>query len=347
MLYWTLLPPLLLLISSLGLGLCSFAEDISAHVHVAANDHLIVFARNRDGAFHFTFTPYETPTVILHLSYSSVRTENVRSLSIPAKSSILEPIELVFIGGSRNSSERKLFHAKVQRNENNQTLSVIHLRITSIASLHSVGVECALGMHPSGTYVLVMGDRAGYVYDMNQSSGYVWYLWTEFIDNFYPKAISVTMDNYVFIGVNVQMIDTIIPALYVARLDQDGNIIDPLKRFLELSEVEITNIKSPMSMAVQGLLYGGGLVMVFGFPSADIVRMYVRDSGNEILGRIHESAEKGIHFGQAVILSDNNTYGVLSTGLATSPWSTGRVQVRYFLLSKRSDQRRATLLPIT
>ena len=100
---WTLL--LLLLLSSLGLGLAlsSFAEDISAHVHVAANDRLIVFARNRDGAFHFTFNPSETPTVIPRLDYASLETEAVRSLSIPAQTSSLEPIQLVFIGGPRNS----------------------------------------------------------------------------------------------------------------------------------------------------------------------------------------------------------------------------------------------------
>ena len=94
MLFWSLF----LLLSNLGLSLSSFAEDISAHVHVAMNEQLIVFARNRDGEFHFIFNPSETPTVIPRLDYSSVETETVRSLSIPAQTPSLEPIQLVFIG---------------------------------------------------------------------------------------------------------------------------------------------------------------------------------------------------------------------------------------------------------
>jgi hypothetical protein len=336
MVCWTLFP--LLLLSSPGFGLSSSAEGISAHVHVAANDQLIVFARNRDGAFHFTLNPSETSTLILRLDYTSIQTEVVRSLSIPANPSTLQPIQLVFIGGPRNSTERKLFHAKLQIDESNKTLFVIHLWNTSITSLSSVGMECALGMHPLGTHVVIVGDRGGYIYDMEESSGYYWSSWEGSIDNFYPKAISVTMDKYVFVGVNVQTIDTILPSLYTAEFDSKGIISAPLKEFVELPGVEVTSIKSPMSIALHGLLYGDGLVIAFGFPSVDIVLLYVRISARKVVSKVHKSLEKGINFGQAVILTDNQTYGVLSSALPTSPWSTGRVQVRSSFFAARGSK---------
>ena len=147
----------------------------------------------------------------------------------------------------------------------------------------------------------------------------VWSAWKESMDKFYPKAISVTMDNYVFVGVNVQMIDTIVPALYTAELGTKGIFSEPLKDFVELPGVEVNSIKSPMSIALHGLLYGDSLVIAFGFPSVDIVLLYIRISTQKVVSKIHRSLEKGINFGQAVILTDNQTYGVLSSALTTSP----------------------------
>jgi hypothetical protein len=46
-------------------------------------------------------------------------------------------------------------------------------------------------------------------------------------------------------------------------------------------------------------------------------------SSMQQLYQAHESVEKGINLGQAVIFTGNNTYVVLSTALATSPWSAG------------------------
>ena len=75
-----------------------------------------------------------------------------------------------------------------------------------------MGVECALGIHPLDIHVVVMGNQRGYIYDMAESRGYYWSAWEGLTDNYFPKAISVTMDNYILVGVNVQMIDTIVPA---------------------------------------------------------------------------------------------------------------------------------------
>ena len=322
MLFWTLF----FLLSNLGLGLSSFAEDISAHVHVAVNDQLIVFARNRDAAFHFTLNPSETSAVMLHLAYDSVETETVRSLSIPPQTSNRQPIQLVFIGGSRNSSERKLFHAKLEIDESSESLSVIHLWSTSITSLSSVGIECALGMHPLGTYVLVVGDQRGYIYDMKESTGYYWSSWEGLTDSFYPKAISVTMDNYVIVGANVQMIDTIVPALYIALFDaQNMTVALTLSGLTDI--FESTTTRAPISITTRGCVEKGRFIVIVGFPSEDAVHVNILEDGTEIVDKKHKSQEKGINFGQAVILTDNETYGVLSSALATSPWSTGRVQV--------------------
>ena len=73
--FWTLF----LLLSNLGLILAASVEDISANVHVATNDHMVVFARNRDEAFRITVSPYKIPAVILYLQYVLVETKAVRT----------------------------------------------------------------------------------------------------------------------------------------------------------------------------------------------------------------------------------------------------------------------------
>ena len=333
MVHWTLLT--LLLLSSLG----CLAEDNIAHVHVAANDQWMVFARNRDQEFHFTLSPYQTPAEIFHLNYTSLGTKTVWSLSIPAAPSILDLIELVFIGGSRNSSERILFHVKLRKDETNQ-LSLVHLKKTSITSLSSSGIESALGMHPLGTHAFVVGDRAGYVYDMNESRGYDWLSWTKFTKNLYPKAVSVTVDNFVIVGVHVEMIDTIVPTLYIIDFNSE-EMAAPVKGLTKVDNVEVTSIRASMSIALRGPILGDQFTIAIGFPSMDIVQLAVFANGHLVFAVRHASAEKGVNFGQTVIFGDHNTYGVLSTALATSPWSTGRVQVRGILFAAR---RRKTYL---
>ena len=70
---------------------------------MAANDQLIVFARNRDDAFHFIFNPPEATMLTRDLPFDSV-------LAISTQTSSLDEIDLVFIGGTRNSLERTLCH---------------------------------------------------------------------------------------------------------------------------------------------------------------------------------------------------------------------------------------------
>ena len=329
---WTFLS--LLLLGNFAFSLSSFAEEIIAHVHVAANEHWMVFARNRDEHFHFTLSPYQTPTEILHLNYTSLGIDTVRSLSIPAHPSPLDPIELVFIGGSRNSSERLLFHVKLRKDETHR-LSLVHLEKTSITSLSSPGIESALGVHPLGTYACVIGDQAGYIYDLNESRGYPWSSWQESIDEHYPKAVSVTTDHYLIVATNVQLIDTIVPGLYISQLDPQDKVATPLNGLTQVNDVEVTSIRAPMSLAVLGSIDKDYFALIVGFPSADTVFLSVLLNGKRIVDTAHESREKGINFGQVVIFGDNNTYGVLSTALTTSPWSTGRVQVRCLLFAAR------------
>ena len=323
MIYWALL--ILLVPSSLG----ARTENTIAHVHVAANDRWMVFARDRDEEFYFTLVTYQTPTVIMHLNYTSVGTEMVRSLSIPTEISNPDLIELVFIGGRRNSSERLLFHVKLRRNEQLDAFSLVDLKTESITALSSLGFESTLGMHPRGTHVFVVGNLAGYVYDMKESHGYDWSAWNEPTNSLYPRVVSVTMDNYVFVGVNVLMVDTIFPAVYVAKLDSSGTMTETLKSFTKMQNIEVDSIKAPMSIKLRGSVGQDYFLMILGFPSEDLVVVSVSANTKRVFEKLHESAEKGINFGQEVILGESNTYGVLSTALATSPWSTGRVQVSY------------------
>ena len=316
----------LLLLPSFEIALTSSAEDISAHVHVAINDQVIVFARNRDGAFHIVFSSSETTTLILDLPFTSVHTEIVRSLAIPTQISSFNQTDLVFIGGPRNSSERILYHVKLQMNESDETLSVIHWRNLSISSLSSVGIECALGIHPLGTYAVILGDLGGYIYDMKESNGQYWSSWAGSTDSFYPKAISVTMDDFVLVGVNVQLIDTIVPSLFTASLDVQ-NMTETLELSNLMDLIESTSIRAPISITTRGRIDEGRFMMVVGFPSEDAVNILILEHGDMVAFRRHQSEEKNINFGQAVILTNNETYGVLSSSLGTSPWSTGRVQV--------------------
>ena len=322
MLFWSLF----LLLSNLGLGRSASVEVISANVHVATNDHMVVFARNRDSQFHITFRPYKTPAVLLHLQYLLVETKAVRSLVIPRRAPPHGLIDLVFIGERHNSSEMVLFHARLQRDETTGRLSVVRLVQTSIASLSSAGVECALGIHPRGTHVFVVGDQVGLVCEMNESLVYNWSLWDEYRDKRHPKVVSVAEDDYVIVGFYLQLIDIIIPAFYEAQFYSNGSF-DPNYEFAVIEAIEIPNIQAPMSMALRGSLDGDGFAMAVGLPSVDSVFLVYRVESGSRNGTIHKSVE-GDHFGQAVIFAANNTYGVLSSGLATPPWSTGRVQVR-------------------
>ena len=167
--YWTLF---LLLLSNLELSFATFTDTMPAHIPVAANDHMVVFASDRYKEFYITLSPYATPTVILPLNYKEVETETVRSLVIPTTTSPLGLTELVFIGERSNSSENTLFRAKLRVDVRNDKLRVVHLEHKSLASLSSDGVECALGIHPRGTHVFVVGDRAALVYEMNESLVY-------------------------------------------------------------------------------------------------------------------------------------------------------------------------------
>ena len=325
MICWNLLP-LLLLRFSFGLTRPSFTEETSAHVHVAIHDQLIVFARNRDSMFYFTINPSETTEWTSFLHFDWVETETVRSLSIPAQTSSLDQLDLVFIGGTRNSSERRLFHAKLELDDNDRTVSVSSLWDQDIASLSSVGIECALGVHPLGTYAVVVGDRGSYIYDVQEMKVHSWPLWSRLPDSFYPKTISVTMDNAVAIGANVQKIDTIIPAVYLGFLNvQNMTATQPLSDSLEM--IESTSLGAPISIATRGSLTTGQFILVVGFPSEDAVMVFIFEENEVVALRNHRSEEQNINFGQAVILTDNRTYGVLSSNFGTSPWSTGRVQV--------------------
>ena len=321
---------LFLLLSNVELSFSTIAETISTHIHVAANDHMVVFARNRDSEFHITLSPYETPTVVLHLNYDSVQTEAVQSLVIPTKTSGRGLLEIVFIGQRRNSSEKVLFHAQLQQEEKTQQLSVVHLVQTSLAMLSSVGVECVLGINPQATQVFVIGDRAGYVYNMKESLIYNWSSWRDEQSKIYPKAIGVTMDDHVIVGAYLQLVDTIVPALYIAKL-YSTDTVHQLELFAERKEVEITNLKAPMSITLRGSAEEDDFAMAIGLPSIDSVLLYLPKKGPAENIIEHRSAERGVNFGQAVTFTANNSYGVLASELATPPWSKGRVQVRCVL----------------
>ena len=326
MVYWKLF----LLLSSFQLSFAAFADTILTYVHVAASDHLVVFARNRDAEFHITLSPYETSIVMLYLKYKLVETVAVRSLIIPTKMSSHGLIEIVFIGERRNSSDKFLFHAQLQQEDENRWLSVVHLTQTSIASLSSVGVECVLGIHPQDTHAFVVGDRAGYIYDMSDSLVYNWSSWKDHEDKIYPRSMSVSEDDYIIVGVYLQLVDTIYPTLYSAKFFSKGTI-DPLLLFTRRKNVEITNPKASMSTTLRGSVEEGYFAMAVGLPSIDSVLLFFRKEDLTIHILEHRSAQRGVNFGRAVTLAANKTYGVLSSGLNTPPWSTGRVQVRCVL----------------
>ena len=319
---WTLF----FLLSNFHLSLGAFADTTSTHVHVAANDECVVFARNRDAMFHITLSPYATPTVILYLRYAWVETEAVTNLIIPTQISRNGLIELVFIGERSSSSETTLFHAKLQTDVKNEKVSVVHLKQISLAPLSSVGVECALGVHPRDTHVFVVGDRAGYIYDMNELLVYNWSSWKDYQGKVYPRVIGVSIDEYVIVRVYVQLIDTIVPTLFNAKF-RSNDAIDPLEAFSQRGKIEITNVRGPMSMTLRGAVDGGGFTKAVDLPTVDSVLLYFSNEDPTMVLTMHQSAHKGINFGQAVTLAPDNTYGVLSSAMPTPPWSTDRVHV--------------------
>ena len=137
---------------------------------MAANDHFIVLAFNEEERFHFSLTSHhEASADTTFLEYTSFGIKSVRRLSVAAKPSTCDLIELVFIGELRNSSERTLFHVKLRWNETDESWSIVHLINTSITSLSGPGVEPVLALNPLGTLAVVLGDRAGYLYMIRQS----------------------------------------------------------------------------------------------------------------------------------------------------------------------------------
>ena len=327
-----------LLLFALRHEIKSLSEEIIPYVHVANNDRWMVLAHNRWEEFHFTRSRSQSPTVTVSLNYASLGTEIVQSLSMSQKPSDLQVVELVFIGGSRNSSERSFFHTKLLKDEKNQSLSIVHLNRTSITSLSSEGFESVVGIHPLGTHAVVVGDRGGYVYDMNTLSGYDWSAWDESTNEHYPKAVSFSRDYNIFVGANTQVKGAIEPTLYFAKFDPDGIQNRPLTFLEDTKYVEVKSIRTPMSMALRGALDGEDFAWIVGFPSLDFVLLYHRDNGSGVFVKTHRSVEKGTNFGQSVILTDDNTYGVLSSALSTAPWSTGRVQVCDVFFAVRGEK---------
>ena len=336
MIYWTLFA--LLLLPSLRCEVRSLTEDIIPYVHLANNDQWLVLAHNREEVFHFTRSPYQSPTVIFDLSYTSLETDIVQSLSIPEQAFNFELIEFVFIGGLRNSAERSLFHAKLRKDEAKQSLLIVHLNRTSITSLSSVGFESVVGIHPLGMYAVVVGDRGGYIYDMNTSSGHGWSAWDDSTDEHYPRVVSVSRDGNVFVGANTLVKGAIVPTLYFAKVDPDGIQAQRLTSVEDKRNVEVKSIRAPMSMALRGVYNGDDFAWLVGFPSLDLVVLLYTTKGPDIFVKTHRSVEKGINFGQSVVLTENKTYGVLSSALPTAPWSTGRVEVCDVFFAVRREE---------
>ena len=137
----------------------------------------------------------------------------------------------------------------------------------------------------------------------------------------------MTEDDIVIVGVYFQLIDKILPTLYTVEFNSKDTI-GPLVGWSEIENIKIPNIIAPMSLTLRGSLGGDDFVKAIGFPSIDSVFLYYAVKGGSMVHTMHRSTEKGVNFGQAVTLAANNTYGVLSSALATPPWSTGRVQVR-------------------
>ena len=324
---WTLLKVLLISCRRPGFG--SFAEDIVAHDPVAANDQFIVLALNDEKNFHISLTSHEASVDRPPVPFDSFGIESVRRLSVAAKPSTRDLIELVFIGGLLNSTERTLFHAKLRRNRTDTTWFIIHSVNTSITGLSSSGMEPVLAMNPPGTLAVVLGDQAGYLYNTTDSRGYNWAAWVEGGSVVYPEAIGISEDNYLLGCGKKQKTTGIVPTCFYADVTgKDG--CGALRPHGDLNEYRTTSFGSPISIAVRGSYYGDDFTTAIGFPSADSVDLTVRRKNQAHVRETYESSVKGINFGASIIFTDNETYGVLSTTRATPPWSMGRVEVRCF-----------------
>ena len=324
---WTLLS--ILLTASIGSELGSFADDILAHDPVAGNDHFIVLAYNEEERFHFSLTCHQASPDTTFLDYTSFGIESVRRLSVAAKPSSGDLIELVFIGGLLNSTERTLFHAKLRWNRTNKTWSTIHSVNTSITWLSSSGFEPVLELNPAGTLVIVLGDQAGYLYNTTESRGYNWSAWVEGDSVVYPEAIGISEDNYLLGCGKKRRRTGIVPTCFEAYVtgEDSGRAI---RHFEDLNEYKATSFGAPISIAVRGSYSEDDFTMAIGFPSADSVYVSACRTNQGCVRQSNRSPVKGINFGASVIFTDNETYGVLSTTRATPPWSMGRVEVRCF-----------------
>ena len=311
---------------------------------LAMNEYLIILAQNDQEKFTIITYPFANRSNKCILPYDTIQHR---------LTSMTRFVYNTAIGAKQNASQ--LVFSYIDENWRRD----VFLTIVSLQFIDTGCVEVVNRIAVNITdlnmqeHALVAMDTYGkrayaistyYIICVEIETGNKWQLDTQMLFNnqgnydslFFPKAIVVTEDYYLFVVgqrfVNLQFL----PYLLVVDFRLPYNIT--LSSLVKLSDfnfgpssIDITRY-STMSISLLDQVQQ----FIIGIPYLDMLLFlswnHTNPSQEPIIVRKHISSQQGILFGKSVALIDNNTYAVLAHLLPTLPWSTSQIQVSYLLV---------------
>jgi hypothetical protein len=254
----------------------------------------------------------------------------------------------VVIGAKQNASQ--LMFSYIDENWRRDVfLTIVFLETTitgCVRAINRIAINITdlnmqehalVGMDPYGKRAYAVGTY--FIVCVEIETGEQWQLATEQLFNnqsnsgdfFFPKALVVTEDHYIFaVGhrfTNLQFLPYLLVLNFLSRTNITLSSATELSKFnFGPSAIDITR-DSTMSISLLDEVEW----FIIGIPHLDMILVlsWNRTDVNKepTIVRKQNSSQRGILFGKSVALLDNNTFAVLALTLPTLPWSTSQVQV--------------------
>ncbi len=306
---------------------------------LAINEYLAIIAQNDQEHFMIITNPFTNHSNKCTLPYDTIQdnlgsiTRFVYNVAIGAKQNASQ---LVFSYVDENWRRDVFLTIIFLESTNTDCVQLLNRTTVNITDLH-MQEQALVGMDPYGKRAYAMGTY--YTICIEIETGINWQLDTRKLfsnqknseDLFFPKAIVVTEDHYIFaVGqrfTNLQFL----PYLLVLNFQPSYNVT--LSSATQLSNYNFgsSSIHITRDSTISISFLDEVEQFIIGIPHLDMLLFlswnHANPSQEPVIVRKHISSQKGILFGKSVALIDNNTFAVLAYALPTLPWSTSQVQV--------------------
>ena len=306
---------------------------------LAINEYLAIIAQNDQEHFTIITDPFTNRSNKCILPYDTIQ----HSLT-----SLTRFVYNVAIGAKQNASQ--LVFSYIDENWRRDVfLTIVSLEFTNTGCVQVVNrtavnitdlkmqENALIGMDSRGERAYAVGTY--YIVCVEIETGVQWQQDTtnlfgsqgNFENLFFPKALVVTEDHYIFaVGqrlTNLQFLPYLLVLNFLSSHNAKLSSATELSKFnFGPSAIDITR-RSTMSISLLDQFEQ----FIIGIPHLDMLLFLTWNPGNAInepvIVRKHIASQSGISFGKSVTLLDNNTYAVLAHVLPTLPWSTSQVQV--------------------